>query len=208
MASEPTAMTVDEATIAALLDGSLEPAVSERVEAEVAGRKDLLQALGELALLNCTLRRAMSAPFAGRKAPAELVGPWLPQRRTWRRSLSAIAAGLVALVAAAAGFAGGRAGKEAELASAYLEVYAAHDETINRALESFVSGETVTWAKPGTDWTLEITPIRTYRSADEHWCREYRSAEEIGAMVEIRLGIACRASDGHWERRVEQMLES
>ncbi|MEZ5670711.1 MAG: hypothetical protein R3F55_25395 [Alphaproteobacteria bacterium] len=199
----------DEARIAALLDGSLDPAVSQRVEAEVARSPRLLQMLGEFALLNCTLRRTVTAPFTGRKpASAFIGGGGSVVRGPWRRALPAMAASVIALAAAAGGFFGGRADGEAALETAYLEVYEAREQTLDRALEASASGEAVAWAKPGTSWTLEITPIRTYRSADERWCREYRSAEEIGSVLEVRLGVACRAGDGHWQTQMEQMVES
>ena len=69
-------------------------------------------------------------------------------------------------------------------------------ETINRALETQVSGESLDWRSGGS--MGRVTPLRTYRSRSGHWCREYsRTTRFNGEPIAVRA-LACRNEAGQW----------
>lgn len=67
-----------------------------------------------------------------------------------------------------------------------------------QTLENTPSGTVATWVSPSGDSRFDVTPVKTYRTTDNRYCREYeeRITDETG--VEIRRGIACRAGKARW----------
>ncbi len=65
------------------------------------------------------------------------------------------------------------------------------------ALEHNRTGQTSRWRNPDTGAYYEVTPTRTYRSA-EGPCREFRMRAEIDGRPETVSGTACRQPDGSW----------
>lgn len=68
----------------------------------------------------------------------------------------------------------------------------------HRALENIASGQVASWVAPVGETRAEIRPLRTYRTADKGFCREYEERVEDADGVEMRRGIACRAGKGIW----------
>ena len=67
-----------------------------------------------------------------------------------------------------------------------------------QALENVPSGKTASWAAAVGLARAEVVPLKTYRTADNRFCREYEERIEDANGVEIRRGIACRADKGYW----------
>ena len=63
----------------------------------------------------------------------------------------------------------------------------------HRALENIASGEVASWAAPVGQTRAEIRPLRTYRTTEKGFCREYEERVEDADGVEVRRGIACRS---------------
>lgn len=74
-----------------------------------------------------------------------------------------------------------------------------HYKTTQNALESTKSGEISTWVNPDTGHKGEVTPIRTYQSAEGLPCREFTQTIYVEGEHEKVEGKACRTSDGNWE---------
>ena len=66
-----------------------------------------------------------------------------------------------------------------------------------RALEYNRTGQPSRWRNPDTGATYEVTPTRTYETA-EGPCREFTMRAEIGGRPETVYGTACRQPDGSW----------
>jgi surface antigen len=68
----------------------------------------------------------------------------------------------------------------------------------HRALENVPSGEVVSWTAPVGLTRAEVMPLKTYRTSDSRFCREYEERIEDADGIEIRRGVACRAGKEHW----------
>ncbi len=73
---------------------------------------------------------------------------------------------------------------------------------VQHTLETGRTGKTVIWNNPDTGNRYEMTPTRTYRTADRRNCREYTSWVFLGGYEEQVTGTACRMPDGSWQRQV------
>jgi len=218
-------MTIDQEKIDALLDGALDPVESTGLEAEIAADPSALQALGESTLLNITLKRVINGSL-GEMAPmpdlaSELASelnakPGLPSSPAndnsagWRQAMTAIAASVMVVIAGSAGYWGGldSAPAPARMEAALGSVQLAQAETLTRALEQLKSGEMANWTNASTGWSGEVTPLRTFKSKDKRWCREYRVSDQMGTRQNVRLGVACRVGDGKWQTELERIAES
>jgi outer membrane surface antigen len=70
---------------------------------------------------------------------------------------------------------------------------------IQQALEREVSGEASSWHDPATGDAGDVQPVRTVRSSQYGWCRDF--AEHIhaaGRAYELR-GTGCRNPSGIWD---------
>jgi surface antigen len=71
----------------------------------------------------------------------------------------------------------------------------------HQALENTPSGTPVSWTAPKGKFRAQVTPLKTYRTADNKFCREYEERVEDKQGVEVRRGIACRAGKALWPDR-------
>ena len=74
---------------------------------------------------------------------------------------------------------------------------------LNTALDTRFSGGSVTWQNPASGSRGSITPLRTFRTANGRWCREYRQELNSAAQSEQQIGMACREADG-WQLKLER----
>ena len=74
------------------------------------------------------------------------------------------------------------------------------DRAVQHALENALSGVAVAVSDDAVGSTVSITPIRTYKSESEHWCREFVERVMINGEQVTRFGLACREQDGDWHR--------
>ena len=72
---------------------------------------------------------------------------------------------------------------------------------VQHTLETGRTGQTVIWNNPDNGNRYEVTPTRTYRTADRRNCREYTSWVFLGGYEEQVTGTACRMPDGSWQRQ-------
>ncbi len=78
----------------------------------------------------------------------------------------------------------------------------AEDEArVQQTLETGRTGKTVIWQNPDTGNRYEVTPTRTYRTADRRDCREYKTWVFVDGYEEQVTGTACRMPDGTWQRQ-------
>jgi anti-sigma factor RsiW len=67
-----------------------------------------------------------------------------------------------------------------------------------QTLENVPSGKVASWSVPAGDARIEVEPVRTYRTADQRFCREYVERVQEAGDVEVRKGIACRTGKAAW----------
>ncbi len=69
---------------------------------------------------------------------------------------------------------------------------------IQTVLESSKSGTKLSWRNPVSHNSGSVTPIHTYRTKSDIYCRVYDEILSIGASVERYTDTACRGPDGRW----------
>jgi len=67
-----------------------------------------------------------------------------------------------------------------------------------RGLESLRAGTASNWRNPGNGNTGTFTPVRTWRTAQGNWCRDFRHSVTIQGATRHGNGTACRRGAGHW----------
>jgi len=204
-------------TLVSYVDGQLEERETRRVEAAL-GRdteaRETVRGLRESAeVLRAAFNEPLNAPIPGRilESINEAVADRATDRRGWSWP-AALAASIAMLIV---GFGGGllmvdqRVEQElAKLRAVELADQQARETALFQALEKHVSGEAVSWRNPDSGSGGEITPVRTFKSRQEQWCREYRSKEVLAGTSEVRHAIACRAPEGLWKTRVVLISDS
>jgi surface antigen len=78
---------------------------------------------------------------------------------------------------------------------------ASDEARVQQTLETGRTGKTVIWQNPDTGNRYEVTPTRTYRTADRRDCREYTTWVFLDGYEEQVTGTACRMPDGTWQRQ-------
>ena len=72
-------------------------------------------------------------------------------------------------------------------------------KNMSQTLETRPTGETSTWQNPDTGHEYQVTPLRTYKTAEGRYCREFNTQVNIGGEMKDAYGTACRMSDGSWK---------
>lgn len=73
------------------------------------------------------------------------------------------------------------------------------DKTVQQALEGEPSGAVLEWYNRGSGNSGSVTPVRTYKTTDGTYCREYREIMRVGHESETYDIIACRHASGQWQ---------
>ncbi len=61
------------------------------------------------------------------------------------------------------------------------------------------SGTTSTWVNPDSGNSGTITPTKTFKTANNTYCREFTQTINIGGKSQEGYGTACRQPDGSWK---------
>lgn len=209
------------------LDGELDPEATAEVEAALERDASLRATLASLSESTALLRVAFGSareenpadPLAERvqrmvstAVHPQAVTAFAPNPRGRQRWwIPAAIAASVAVIAA--GLGGGYLISDARVTReiARLEAVRQQDReafelALQNALETQASGTRVDWR--GADANGSITPIRTFKSADGQWCREFRVDGPADAAADPQHAIACRAPEGRWRTRLPVLIES
>lgn len=203
----------------AYADGELTPEEAAEVERRLRDDPEATETLRELQAHAGRLRAAygpLSAelpesvtrlfPATSRESPSTGTG----NRRHWWTTVAAavLAAFLVGLPGAY--YVSGKLADElrqelvaeAEADRSYLEA------AVGEALENELSGTALPWKNPASGHEGQVMPVRSFRSAEGKWCREYVAQGEIGLYWEERRAIACREGPQDWQTRIEMPQRS
>ena len=152
--------------------------------------------LESLSRLDDTLRRAFNPILdrpvpdamqaAVRRAPSRRTShPWVPMALA--ASVALVAVLLVRQASVDRQFQGQLAQMQQQIA-----------QLRHQTLENVPSGSKASWVSPVGATRVDVMPVKTYRTTDSRFCREYEERIEDPRGVEIRRGIACRAGKAQW----------
>jgi surface antigen len=68
-----------------------------------------------------------------------------------------------------------------------------------QALEYTPDNRPIAWKNPDTDSSYVVTPVKTYRTEEGRYCREYTTRATVNDETRKVFGAACRRPDGTWE---------
>ncbi len=224
-------MILTSETLSALVDGELGPREQARVEQaltrDAAARQTVNQLRRGADLLRAAYGEPLSKPVprqlqrlldpatADDRSPLEPaatapVTPTRESRRHWFPVALAAAVAALALTALASYFLAEyhvdrRLAAQAALIRADYEL---SRSARSQALERHISGETVSWANPDSGSRGDVTPLRTFKTSKDQWCREYIQQAELISDTAFRRAVACREPDGSWRDHLEILNES
>jgi surface antigen len=205
----------------AYADGELDEEEARAIERRVALDPGLAEQLAALRGQDSLLRSALKAfertpvPDAARRAVLASAGappavpPMALSLQRWLLPAGAAAAAAI-LVAVATGW---TTASRIEHRLAALEASRIQDERIiseavSQALETQLSGRSVSWQRPAQDLEGSVKPLRTYQAANGQWCREYEGSVTSNGWVRYQHAIACRVGEGSWLKQVEITTDS
>ena len=72
------------------------------------------------------------------------------------------------------------------------------DQTLQRALETQRSGTSLSWDNSRDNHRGSVTPLKTFKTAEGIYCREYSERIEAGGGIRQVNATACRDRRGQW----------
>ncbi len=184
-----------EKLLSAYVDGELSAENLDWVEGLLTKDREAGVFVDTITKTNRLLKDAYN-PIFHQSLPASL----LPHhRKNWLRRftnpLYIAAAASVALVVFIGGY----------LASDFMtrqELDVMHQklaELRRQTLEYSPSGTPVSWNDASGLLNITVEPLKTFRTPDNHYCREYREIIKEGSDTEVRIGVACRSGKTQWD---------
>ncbi len=202
-------MSIDDTTLAAFVDGELDPAEAPAVAAAVARDPDLAERVRILRETAWALGQAYG-PIVSEPVPPALLAMIPPPARVHRplaaRPFLRMAAAVVLVVlSTGAGVFGGLRIAALSAARQARDERSEHAEIASlrqRALTTEPSGRLAAWRDAATGAVTTIEPLRTFKNREGQFCREFRETITLSGQVRsLRLGFACHFPDGSWRVR-------
>lgn len=188
--------------LAAYVDGEIDAVGRQSARRLIECEPEARAYVESLEHLNDRLRAAFD-PVAREPVPdalhVTLQHGWRPRRHHWLPVTLAAGAALVAVLLVRQERVDGEMQEHLSLMQDQIT------QLRQQTLENVPSGSSATWAEPVGMARVEVTPVKTYRTADNRFCREFEERVEDAQGVEIRRGIACRSGKANWP--VESSLE-
>lgn len=184
----------DRFTLQAYVDHELDEAATRAFEARLFTDPELMATVRALRAQNQLLRDAFRTPAAAPSPPV----PQAPARARWHGPAAVAATWVFAL---ALGFAGGHLFDRDGSNPDALRV-----STLQQALETVRSGDTVAWRDPRSRREGSVQPVVTYRNSGGKYCREFEEVRHVDGSTTVEGGIACREDDGRWRVRIRYFL--
>ncbi len=72
-------------------------------------------------------------------------------------------------------------------------------ETAQKSLESSPNGKALVWQNPDNGHSGSLTPVKTFKTKNDVYCREFQQTVTIDGQSELASGTACRQGDGTWK---------
>jgi surface antigen len=190
----------DDETLGAYVDGELDSATAEALEADIPGNAELRQRIAELRHINLVLRASygeLARPLTIARPAIDHADRQLMQEQSFRSRAApwrypALAAGIALLLGIGIG---------QSIHNSGIQPEAVANATVHRllqdALDHTLSGQSISWTDSTTHQTLTVEPLRTY-FVDRTFCREYRQVSGGRRDDKTMYGLACRTPEGTW----------
>mgnify|MGYP003572079107 FL=1 len=182
--------------INAFNDGQLDEKESEAVAVLLAENAQARSYLKELVELDRLLRSAFD-PVKQQAVPARFHA-LLKRKRRHVFSHYVVPAALAASLLLAVVLVIRQDSIDQQMQDALFQMRQEIASLKHQTLENTPSGKAASWVAPVGLARAEVTPLSTFRTKDNRFCREYEERLEDANGVEIRRGIACRTGKGHW----------
>lgn len=72
-------------------------------------------------------------------------------------------------------------------------------ELVQAALETVLSQRTRSWRNAASGRSGSVTPLRTFKTVEGVYCRQYRELIAAADRVAEAMRIACRDGEGRWQ---------
>lgn len=72
-------------------------------------------------------------------------------------------------------------------------------QSVQEGLEHNHNQETTRWTNPDNQHCGSLTPVKTYQTAQNDYCREYLQTVAIDGQERQAYGTACRTANGGWK---------
>ena len=198
---------IDDTTLMAYLDGEIDDAHAAEIDraiGEDSGLRDSIVAMRSIdAQIKAALAPALHGPMPRLRVTPLAAAPSRPKR--FAASWMTAAAASLALLALGTSLGIGVAEYADYRTNKMLAARAAAEQTqaqlaFAQAFEKSISGQTVSWRNPDSGASGGVTPVRTFKNAENQFCREFRQWQTGGITRENKVGIACR-ENGAWRVR-------
>lgn len=201
---------IDSQTLMAYIDGELDAPERQRVEQALEQHPELQQQMGRLCQLNAMVSVACSDALHTAQPPLRALQPqsdastikskfWHGAGLLMNWQVGAAAAILVMGVMTGSWYQSYSQQAELDITQQLLQ------DAINNALETNLSSVPYQWISNGDRQQSSITPLRTYKSKQGQYCREFIERHNVAGRITEQRGIACRNDDG-WELKANFML--
>jgi surface antigen len=188
-----------EQLLSAYVDGELSGENLEWVESLLANDREAGLFVDTIRKTNQLLSDTY-APVVDQSIPQALMPQ---QKRNWTHLFSNPTHMMAAASVAVAVFVGGYLVSESKTRQELEAIQAKLAELRHHTLEYSPSGTPVSWNDADQHLNLTIEPLKTYRTQDNRYCREYREVIEDSKGTEVRVGLACRSGKTQWDVRNE-----
>ncbi len=201
---------IDAQTLMAYFDGELAASDRQYVEQALEENPELQEQLQQICHLDSLLGVAYSDAMHGQQPPLrafDSVGhatsfkSWLLSglNGLWNWQVGAAAALLLLGVTAGGWYE--RQSQQTEFAFNQQQI----EQAIDKALETYMSGESFQWTNTKAGRSGSITPVRTYKSDQGQYCREFIQKQSEAGHINQQRAIACRSEKG-WQLKASYYL--
>ena len=201
----------NDETLMAYCDGALGSSEAAQLRSRLAQDEKLNRRYLLLKELTLDLGGAYDSMLA-RPVPSRLVNTVMAGSKStlnsrWNFRNGAIAAGFTVL-AIGLGFTGGYISSGINQQQAIVlaqfenqQAMMALETKLNQVLETQKSGTSVSWKSDIDGIQAEITPLRTFKTKDNTYCREYRKVVTQNGLKRAEKNLSCRVDKGRWITR-------
>lgn len=199
---------IDDTTLMAYLDGEIDDAHAAEIDRAIGKDIGLRDSIATMRSIDAQIKAALAPALHGpmprlRVTPLAAAAPSRAKR--FAASWMTAAAASLALLALGTALGIGVAEYADYRTNKLLAARAATEQTqaqlaFAQALEKSISGQTVSWRNPDSGASGGVTPVRTFKNAENQFCREFRQWQTGGVARENKVGIACR-ENGAWRVR-------
>ena len=203
-------MQIDSQTLMAYADGELDVPEQQRVEQALEKSPELQQQLARMCQLDTLLGAAYSDALhchqpslralesVAQKSSFRLsLWQWLGQIFSWQ---AGVAAALLVLGVTVGGWYE-RQSQQTEFAMSQQQL----QQAIDKALETHMSRDPLQWSNAKDGRAGSITPVRTYKSEQGQYCREFIERHNVAGQITEKRGVACRGEQG-WQLKASYYM--